>query len=182
MSESLQAIFEHVIWSVCYLSVLLGLSAFGIHRYLIIYLFLKNRQRRIEPAARFRALPTVTVQLPVYNEYYVIRRLIRAVSQLDYPRDKLQIQVLDDSTDETQEIAASEVARLKAKGYNIDYIIAITERVSRREHSPPVWRMPPVSSSLFLTLISCLRLTRCGAPLITSPTRASAWCRCGGAI
>ena len=121
MSESLPAIFEHVIWSVCYLSVLLGLSAFGIHRYLIIYLFLKNRRRHSEPAAKFRSLPTVTVQLPVYNEYYVIRRLIRAVSQLDYPRDKLQIQVLDDSTDETQEIAASEVERLKVKGLNIDY-------------------------------------------------------------
>ena len=121
MSESLPAIFEHVIWGLCYLSVLLGLSAFGIHRYLIIYLFLKNRRRRTEPSAKFRALPTVTVQLPVYNEYYVIRRLIRAVSQLDYPREKLQIQVLDDSTDETQEIAASEVARLRAAGVNIEY-------------------------------------------------------------
>ena len=50
MSESLDAIFQHVIWNFCYLSVLLGLSAFGIHRYFIIYLFLKNRRKRIEPA------------------------------------------------------------------------------------------------------------------------------------
>ena len=106
MSESLQAIFQHVIWSFCYLSVLLGLSAFGIHRYFIIYLFLKNRRKHIEPATRFHDLPTVTVQLPVFNEYYVIRRLIEAVSRLDYPREKLQIQILDDSTDETREIAA----------------------------------------------------------------------------
>ena len=52
MSESLQAIFQHVIWNFCYLSVLLGLSAFGIHRYFIIYLFLKNRRKHIEPATR----------------------------------------------------------------------------------------------------------------------------------
>ncbi len=121
MSESLHAIFQHVIWSFCYLSVLLGLSAFGLHRYFIIYLFLKNRRRRIEPAAKFRELPTVTVQLPVFNEYYVIRRLIDAVSRLDYPREKLQIQILDDSTDETSEIASTEVARLQGKGFDIEY-------------------------------------------------------------
>ena len=121
MSESLQAIFQHVIWNFCYLSVLLGLSAFGIHRYFIIYLFLKNRRKHIEPATRFHDFPTVTVQLPVFNEYYVIRRLIEAVSRLDYPREKLQIQILDDSTDETREIAESEVARLKANGFDIDY-------------------------------------------------------------
>ena len=121
MSESLKAIFEHVIWSFCYLSVLLGLSAFGIHRYFIIYLFLKNRRRRIEPMARFRELPVVTVQLPVFNEYYVVRRLIEAVARLDYPREKLQIQILDDSTDETQEIASSEIARLRGKGFDVEH-------------------------------------------------------------
>jgi cellulose synthase/poly-beta-1,6-N-acetylglucosamine synthase-like glycosyltransferase len=121
MSESLEAIFQHVIWNFCYLSVLLGLSAFGIHRYFIIYLFLRHRRKRVEPAENFRDLPFVTVQLPVFNEYYVIRRLIRAVSRLDYPRDRLQIQILDDSTDETREIAASETARLKAKGFDIEY-------------------------------------------------------------
>jgi cellulose synthase/poly-beta-1,6-N-acetylglucosamine synthase-like glycosyltransferase len=121
MSESLHAIFQHVIWSLCYLSVLLGLSAFGLHRYFIIYLFLKNRRRRIEPAAKFGELPIVTVQLPVFNEYYVIRRLIDAVSRLDYPREKLQIQILDDSTDETSEIASTEVARLQGKGFDIEY-------------------------------------------------------------
>jgi hypothetical protein len=57
MSESLQAIFQHVIWNFCYLSVLLGLSAFGIHRYFIIYLFLKNRRKHIEPATRYTTYP-----------------------------------------------------------------------------------------------------------------------------
>jgi cellulose synthase/poly-beta-1,6-N-acetylglucosamine synthase-like glycosyltransferase len=121
MSESLNAIFQNVIWNFCYLIVLFGLSAFGIHRYFIIYLFLKNRRKRIEPTQTFSELPPVTVQLPVFNEYYVIRRLIRAVADLDYPRDRLQIQILDDSTDETREIAQSEASRLRAKGFDVEY-------------------------------------------------------------
>ena len=83
INESLDAIFHNVVWNFCYLTVLLGLSAFGIHRYFIIYLFLKNRRKQIEPAKRFRKLPFVTVQLPVFNEYYVIRRLIRAEGVLN---------------------------------------------------------------------------------------------------
>jgi cellulose synthase/poly-beta-1,6-N-acetylglucosamine synthase-like glycosyltransferase len=122
ISESLDAIFQNVIWNFCYLSVLLGLSAYGLHRYFIIYLFLKNRRKRTEPAQTFRELPFVTVQLPVFNEYYVIRRLIRAVGRLDYPRDRLQIQILDDSVDETREIAQSEAALLRARGLNVEYL------------------------------------------------------------
>ena len=74
-------------WTICYLSVLVGLSAYGVHRYFIIYLFLKNRKRKPVPAARFEHLPVVTVQLPIFNEIYVAERLLRSVSQLDYPRD-----------------------------------------------------------------------------------------------
>lgn len=122
MSESLEAIFHHFIWSFCYLGVLIGLSAYGIHRYIIIYLFLKHRNDKIQPASTFRDLPRVTVQLPTFNEFYVIRRLLEAVSKLDYPKELLQIQVLDDSTDETREIAENEVVRLKAKGFDIDYL------------------------------------------------------------
>src|SRR5689334_25237116 len=94
------------IWPICYLSVLIGLSAYGVHRYFIIYLFLKNRKRVPVPAGRFDQLPVVTVQLPIFNEIYVAERLLRSVSQLDYPRDRLQIQVLDDSTDETRNLTA----------------------------------------------------------------------------
>ena len=97
----------HVIWTVCYLSVLIGLSGYGLHRYFIVYLFLKNRNRCPHPLARFTELPGVTVQLPLFNEIYVVERLLKSVSELDYPKDRLQIQVLDDSTDETREIAAS---------------------------------------------------------------------------
>ena len=97
----------HIIWTVCYLSTLIGLSAYGIHRYFIIYLYLKNRKRPPEPSRYFEQLPKVTMQLPIFNEVYVAERLLRSVSELDYPRELLQIQVLDDSTDETREITAS---------------------------------------------------------------------------
>ena len=121
-SESLDAIFQNVIWNFCYLSVLLGLSAFGVHRYFIIYLFLKNRRKQSEPARTFRELPFVTVQLPVFNEYYVIRRLIKAAGSLDYPRERLQIQILDDSLDETREIAESEAAILRSQGLDVELL------------------------------------------------------------
>src|SRR5947207_10523453 len=98
-----------LIWTFCYLSVLIGLSGYGLHRYFIVYLFLKNRKRSPQPLSRFAQLPVVTVQLPLFNEIYVVERLLKSVSELDYPRDLLQIQVLDDSTDETRSIAASSV-------------------------------------------------------------------------
>lgn len=122
MSGSLEAIFHHVTWSICYLSVLIGLSAYGLHRYCIIYLFLKHRKDKIEPAAKFEKLPRVTVQMPIFNEYYVVRRLIEAVRQLDYPRDLLQIQILDDSTDETSQIGEDEATKLRALGYDVEYL------------------------------------------------------------
>jgi cellulose synthase/poly-beta-1,6-N-acetylglucosamine synthase-like glycosyltransferase len=64
----------------------------------------------------------VTVQLPVYNELYVVERLIETVSQFDYPRDKFEIQVLDDSTDETVDVIAKKVAEVKARGIDIVHI------------------------------------------------------------
>ncbi len=118
----METVFNSMLWSVCYLFVLLGLSAYGLHRYSIIYLFLKHIRRQIEPASRFDKLPAVTVQLPIFNEYYVVKRLITAVSKLDYPRELLQIQVLDDSTDETRAIAESETERLRARGFDAVHI------------------------------------------------------------
>ena len=111
-----------LIWTICYLSVLFGLSAYGIHRYVIIYLFLKNRKRAPIPAAYFKELPKVTMQLPIFNEVYVVERLLKSVSELDYPKDRLQIQVLDDSTDDTREITASAVEQLRRRGFNVDLI------------------------------------------------------------
>ena len=92
----MQGSLGHIIWSICYLGVLIGLSAYGVHRYFIIYLYLKNRRRTPVPARHFEKLPKVTMQLPIFNEVYVAERLLRSVSELDYPRELLQIQVLDD--------------------------------------------------------------------------------------
>src|SRR5437868_13539204 len=108
------------IWTICYLSVLVGLSAYGVHRYFIICLFLKNRKRESVPAGRFEKLPVVTVQLPIFNEVYVGERLLRSVSQLDYPRDRLQIQVLDDSTDDTRETTADCAAESRQRGLAVE--------------------------------------------------------------
>src|SRR5213593_2904500 len=112
----------HIIWTVGYLSVLIGLSAYGVHRYVIIYLYLKNRKRAPMPAHYFEQLPKVTMQLPIFNEVYVAERLLRSVSELDYPRKLLQIQVLDDSTDETREITASCADELRGRGFNVQRI------------------------------------------------------------
>ncbi|CAN5239826.1 glycosyltransferase family 2 protein [soil metagenome] len=118
----MQGSVGYLIWTICYLSVLLGLSAYGIHRYFIIYLFLKHRKRPSVPMAQFEELPIVTMQLPIFNEIYVVERLLKSVSELDYPREKLQIQVLDDSTDDTKELTKLAVERLQAKGLNVQLI------------------------------------------------------------
>lgn len=102
--------------------VLIGLSLYGLHRYAIVYLFLKYRKNL--PVARgvFTTLPKVTVQLPIYNEYYVVERLLKAVAALNYPRELLQIQVLDDSTDDTRDISAARVLELREEGFQAELI------------------------------------------------------------
>ncbi|MGH7939369.1 MAG: glycosyltransferase, partial [Chthoniobacterales bacterium] len=89
---------------------------------------MKNRKRPPQPLGHFEELPVVTVQLPLFNEIYVVERLLKAVSELDYPRERLQIQVLDDSTDETRDITRSCVERLKAKGFDAE-LIQRTDRI-----------------------------------------------------
>jgi cellulose synthase/poly-beta-1,6-N-acetylglucosamine synthase-like glycosyltransferase len=112
----------NTIWAICYLVVLVGLSLYGIHRYCIVYLFLKYRKNVPRPKGTFEKLPRVTVQLPIFNEMYVVDRLLNAVSALDYPRELLQIQVLDDSTDETRELAETRVEALQAEGFEIEFL------------------------------------------------------------
>src|SRR4029078_10188033 len=87
-----------------YFFVLVILAVYGWHRYYLVYLYMKTKDRHPVPAGAFDVLPLVTVQLPIYNEMYVADRLIDAVCQLDYPRELLEIQVLDDSTDETTSV------------------------------------------------------------------------------
>jgi len=107
-----------------YFGILLLLSIYGIYRFRLVYLFLRYRHCRPQPKRHFAEaeLPHVTVQLPIYNEMYVVERLIRAVTQLDYPRDRLEIQVLDDSTDETSGICRRLVEQYRAEGYDIVYL------------------------------------------------------------
>lgn len=95
------------------------LVVFSLHRYVIVRLYQKNRDRRPAPADAPGFLPCVTVQLPVYNEVHVVERLVRAVAALDYPRRLLEIQVLDDSTDETTAVARRCVAELQRAGLDI---------------------------------------------------------------
>src|SRR5262245_9897441 len=105
-----------------YFFVLVILAVYGWHRYYLVYLYLKHKDQQPLPAARFDALPPVTIQLPLYNEMYVVDRLVEAVCRIDYPRELLEIQVLDDSTDETTEIAELAVRRFAAQGLDIKYI------------------------------------------------------------
>ncbi|MES1206599.1 MAG: glycosyltransferase, partial [Pseudomonadota bacterium] len=107
-----------------YLGVLLVLALYGFHRSSLVWLYYRNRQNRPRPAGRFSDLPAVTVQLPLFNEMYVVERLLDAVATIRYPRDRFQVQVLDDSTDETQEICKRKIAELARKfpELEIEYI------------------------------------------------------------
>jgi cellulose synthase/poly-beta-1,6-N-acetylglucosamine synthase-like glycosyltransferase len=104
-----------------YFFVLVILAVYGWHRYFLVYLYMKNKDRHPTPVGMDR-LPRVTVQLPIYNEMYVADRLIDAVCQLNYPRELLEIQVLDDSTDETRIVAERAVMRNAASGIDISYL------------------------------------------------------------
>jgi cellulose synthase/poly-beta-1,6-N-acetylglucosamine synthase-like glycosyltransferase len=106
---------------VLYFFVLSILAIYGWHRYYLVYLYMKHRRRAPAPAPPPTVLPRVTIQLPIFNEMYVADRLIAAVCEMDYPRDRLEIQVLDDSTDETAEMAELAVRRHAARGFDIRY-------------------------------------------------------------
>src|ERR1700675_1254373 len=108
-----------------YFIVLIVLAAYGAHRYWMVYLYYKHKKNKTtEPAAHFQSeeSPRVTVQLPIFNEQYVVARLLDAVCRLDYPREKLDIQLLDDSTDETIDVARLLVDRYAASGHPVTYL------------------------------------------------------------
>src|SRR5712671_6602692 len=104
-----------------YFFVLIVLAIYGWHRYYLVYLYMRNKDKEPKPGPPLDPLPVVTIQLPLYNEMYVAERLIEAVCRIDYPRDLLEIQVLDDSTDETRSIADRAVRRFAAQGTDIRY-------------------------------------------------------------
>src|SRR5262245_25056786 len=106
-----------------YYAVLGLLALYGAHRAYMLHLYCRHRSETPRPAGPLEELPRarVTVQLPIYNEVYVVERLVSAVARLDYPRRLLQIQILDDSTDETREIARATAEQLRARGFDVDY-------------------------------------------------------------
>jgi cellulose synthase/poly-beta-1,6-N-acetylglucosamine synthase-like glycosyltransferase len=105
-----------------YMVVLALVCVYGLHRYHLVHLYYKHRRNTPKLNACFRVRPRVTIQLPMYNEQAVARRIIDATCRIDYPKDRLEIQVLDDSTDETVEIARAAVEYWRRAGYDIHYI------------------------------------------------------------
>src|SRR5690348_5720963 len=96
------------------------LASYGVHRYTLVYLYYKHKKYlTTEPRSCFEELPRVTVQLPVFNEQFVIERLLNAICRLQYPLEKLEIQFLDDSADETQAVARHLVEYHAARGVPI---------------------------------------------------------------
>ncbi len=110
---------------VVFITVSWIMMLYSFNFYYLVYLAWRKRKRVNVVTNRF---PTVTVQLPIFNEKYVAVRLIRCVCAMDYPKDRLQIQVLDDSTDDTKELCRSTVEHYRALGYDIEHIT----RKSRR--------------------------------------------------
>ena len=105
-----------------YFTVLVILSFYGLHRYEMIRAYFKNRKKLAGPAGRFEQLPRVTVQLPIFNERFVVARLLEETTKLDYPRELIQFQVLDDSTDDTHPFTEQLCAEYREAGFPIEYI------------------------------------------------------------
>lgn len=98
------------------------LFVFGLHGFIMLYYHKKYRDNNPVPKPQIDENATVTIQLPLYNELYVAERLIKATCEIEYPKDKLEIQVLDDSTDETTEIVSNIVKQKQAEGFDIKHI------------------------------------------------------------
>ena len=113
------SILEVVLLS-SYFVILFVLTLYGAHRYMITYQYYRLRKPFV-PQRQYseEELPHVTIQLPVFNEKYVLERLVRTVCEIDYPRDRLEIQILDDSTDDTQELGAKLAEEYQKQGFDI---------------------------------------------------------------
>jgi len=120
------------VWLIIYLFALVSLFTYGMNCYLLMIFYrLKRPKARQEHAAIKKHFyqhvaagdwPKVTIQLPIFNERYVVERLIQSVCDFDYPRELLEIQILDDSTDDTADIATAVAARMQARGFDVQYI------------------------------------------------------------
>jgi cellulose synthase/poly-beta-1,6-N-acetylglucosamine synthase-like glycosyltransferase len=106
-----------------YFACLIILSIYGVHRYETVRGYFCNRKKMVTtPPRQFDELPRVTIQLPMYNERFVVDRLLESISQIDYPHHLLQVQVLDDSTDDTAPYTEALVARYRANNFPIEYL------------------------------------------------------------
>lgn len=114
------ALTKDFIWLIGYFLVLFGMAGYGFHRLMTVYLFWKNVKNKPQPKGHWseEELPFVTIQLPMFNERFVVERICEACAQLDYPKDRFEIQILDDSTDGTTELCMAKVAELRARGYD----------------------------------------------------------------
>lgn len=112
---------QYVLISV-YLGIMALLAVYGFHRTQLVFLFLKTRHKEPKPDGFFEDLPFVTIQLPMFNERYVASRLLDAIAKVDYPKEKFEIQVLDDSTDDTTDIVREKAAEISATGVQIHLI------------------------------------------------------------
>lgn len=107
-----------------YLAIIFVLAMYGFHNLMNTLLYITSRstiqkKKKVQPIKRY---PRVTIQLPIFNEKYTIKRLLEAITRLDYPADRLQIQVLDDSTDDTAALSKSLVDEYKSSGLNIEWL------------------------------------------------------------
>jgi cellulose synthase/poly-beta-1,6-N-acetylglucosamine synthase-like glycosyltransferase len=107
---------------ILYFFALLTLLLFGVQGFVMVYYHFKSRNEERIPDPTLPVVPSVTVQLPIYNEVYVVGRLITAACGIKYPREKLEIQVLDDSTDETTTVVTKTVGEMVARGFDIKHI------------------------------------------------------------
>jgi cellulose synthase/poly-beta-1,6-N-acetylglucosamine synthase-like glycosyltransferase len=120
------------VWLIIYLFALVSLFTYGMNCYLLMIFYRLRRPRARQEHAAIKkhfyqnlaasGWPKVTIQLPIFNERYVVERLIQSVCDFDYPRELLEIQILDDSTDDTADIATAVAARMQAMGFDIQYI------------------------------------------------------------
>ena len=106
--------------TIAYLLVMGIVCVYGVHRYWLTLVYYRTRLNMPRPGQRFSELPSVTVQLPMFNEKLVARRIIAAACQIDYPSHKLQIQVLDDSTDESADVARQCAQEMCALGHHVE--------------------------------------------------------------
>ena len=115
----MESFWFNLVWLVAYFAVLVCMSGYGLHRLMMVVLYIVHRKDLPQAKGEWDELPVVTVQLPMFNERYVVKGLLEKVTAIDYPKDKLEIQILDDSTDDTWELCRQQVEFYSEQGFDI---------------------------------------------------------------